>query len=260
MSMIVTGSASGIGRATASALAAQSLRYGEPANLLLVDRTADALEDAAAEVRAVGAAVETCVEDLTDVTAPARVAALAKERFGGVDVLVSNAGMATPGTLLELSLDDYEATFALNTRATWLLAKACHPMLRESRGALVATASVSAEEPTSPLGVYSASKSALVMLVRQLAYEWGPDGIRCNCVSPGAVHTGLTDAVYGNPAERERRAANIPIRRIGMPEDIAAAIAFLAGPEAAYITGANLTVDGGLTNAFMPLSRGRDTL
>jgi NAD(P)-dependent dehydrogenase (short-subunit alcohol dehydrogenase family) len=94
------------------------------------------------------------------------------------------------------------------------------------------------------------------MLVRQLAYEWGPDGIRCNCVSPGTIHTRMTDAVYSDSMRRADRARQVPLRRVGEPDDVAAAIVFLAGAGASYITGANLVVDGGLQTSLMPAIRG----
>ena len=191
--------------------------------------------------------VETLVVDLAAADAGERVARAAEALGPTLDVLVSNAGIA-PGALLEqLDTAVYDETFAVNTRATWLLAKALHPLLRaDGGGAVVATASIAAEEPSAPIGAYSASKAALVMLVRQMAYEWGPDGIRCNCVSPGMTHTGLTDGTYSDPARKAERAAHVPLRRIAEPEDVANVIAFLAGPDAAYVTGVNLVVDGGV--------------
>jgi NAD(P)-dependent dehydrogenase (short-subunit alcohol dehydrogenase family) len=177
--------------------------------------------------------------------------------FASLDVLVSNAGIAPGGMLDALDPAVYELTFAVNTRATWLLGKALHPMLKANGGgAIVATASIAAEEPSAPVGAYSASKAALVMLVRQMAYEWGPDGIRCNCVSPGMTHTGLTDGTYSDPAKKAERAAHVPLRRIADPEDVASVIAFLAGPDAAYVTGVNLVVDGGVQTSLLPTIRG----
>jgi NAD(P)-dependent dehydrogenase (short-subunit alcohol dehydrogenase family) len=241
---VVTGAASGIGRATALRLGADD----ETAELLLVDRDAAGLDAVARELPG----ATTLVADLSDPAVGERVAAAAGER---VDVLISNAGVCTAAPLAELELDEYERTFAINTRATWLLAKALYPALREARGAIVATASISGEQPTAPFGAYSASKAALIMLVRQLAYEWGPDGIRCNCVSPGTVHTPMTDAVYSDPGKRAERASHIPLRRVAVAEDLAAAIAFLAGPDARYVSGVNLVVDGGLQTTLMPLAR-----
>jgi glucose 1-dehydrogenase len=245
---VVTGAASGIGAAVARRLRADG---GADAQLLLVDRAADALDDVAG---ALGAA--SLVADLARPDSGELVAAAAREQLGGVDVLISNAGIAISGPLAELSLEDWERTFAVNTRATWLLAKAAYPMLRESRGALVATASVAAREPAAPVGAYASSKAAVVMLVRQLAYEWGPDGIRCNCVSPGTTHTGMTDATYSDPARRSERASHLPLRRVSEPEEIAAVIAFLAGPDASYVTGVDVLVDGGLGTSLLPAIRG----
>ena len=121
---------------------------------------------------------------------------------------------------------------------------------------MVYTASLSATEPTPPLGAYSASKAALVMLASQLAYEWGADGIRVNCVSPGMVRTPLTEKVYDDPARSAQRAAQIPAGRIAEPVDLARAIAFLGSDSAGYVNGVNLIVDGGLRTALMPTIRG----
>jgi NAD(P)-dependent dehydrogenase (short-subunit alcohol dehydrogenase family) len=240
----VTGAASGIGRAAALRLVADD----DTVDLLLVDRDAAGLDAVARELPS----ATTLVADLSDPAVGERVAAAAGER---VDVLISNAGICTAAPLVELELEEYERTFAINTRATWLLAKALYPALRDAHGCIVATASISGEEPTAPFGAYSASKAALIMLVRQLAFEWGPDGIRCNCVSPGTVHTPMTDAVYADPGRRAERASHIPLRRVAVAEDLAAAIAFLAGPDARYVSGVNLVVDGGLQTTLMPLAR-----
>lgn len=256
MRVIVTGAGSGIGRAAALRLTQDAkAREGEGASMLLVDIAADRLEAVAAEVRAQGGTAETFVGDLSDPAVPARVIEKAAAALGGLDVLVSNAGMLTTALLADLSLEVYDKMFAVNTRATWLLAKAAYPLLKQSRGCLIATASISATEPTPHLGAYSATKAAVLMLVQQLATEWGPDGIRCNCISPGATVTRMTQTVYGDPAKRDERSKMIPLRRVGMPEDQAAAIAFLAGPDAAYITGINLTVDGGVVTTLMGANR-----
>lgn len=263
MNAIITGAASGIGRACALALAnaatvatAATAEKSRGANLLLVDYAADQLEEAAASLKDAGFNVITMVADLSQPVFADRLAQRALDSFGGIDTLVSNAGAIMNAPLSEMTLDDYERMFAINTRATWLLAKACYPMLKASRGSIVATASISATQPTPPHGTYSASKAALVMLVKQMAYEWGPDGIRCNCVSPGMVHTGMTDQVYSDPARRAERASHIPLRRVGMPEDIARVVAFLASADAGYVTGVDLAVDGGVSTSLMPTLRG----
>jgi glucose 1-dehydrogenase len=256
MRAIITGAASGIGRACARALFEAAKVRGETSSLLLVDRVGPALDEVAADLKAHGAVASTLVADLSRVDSAAAIAARAGSEMGGLDVLVSNAGVIGAAPLSELSLEDYEFSFSVNTRATWLLAKACYPMLRNGGGAVVATASISATQPTPPHGAYSASKAALLMLIRQMAYEWGPDGIRCNCVSPGMVHTGMTDSVYSDPEKRADRARHIPLRRVGRPEDIAAVVAFLASPGGAYVTGVDLPVDGGVSTTLMPTLRG----
>ncbi|UOM36556.1 SDR family NAD(P)-dependent oxidoreductase [Acuticoccus sp. I52.16.1] len=241
MRTIITGAASGIGLATARLFAASPA-----AGVLLVDRDGERLDAAARELGGAGR-VSTHVADLADPAAPAGVIAAARAAFGGLDALVSNAGAIHSFALAELSGAEFDRLFAVNARATFLLAQAAYPLLKESRGAIVATVSTAAEHPAVPLGAYSASKAALLMLVRQIASEWGPDGIRCNGVSPGPTHTAMTSASYDDPAKRDQRGRDIPLGRVGRPEDIARAIHFLAGPEAAYISGVNLLVDGGLS-------------
>jgi NAD(P)-dependent dehydrogenase (short-subunit alcohol dehydrogenase family) len=251
MRAIITGAASGIGKAVATRLRAGASTAADPPQLLLVDREAAALERLAGELEAVPLVVDLARPDAGDLVADA-----ARRHLGGLDALISNAGIAVSGALAELPLEDWERTFAVNVRATWLLAKATYPLLRDGGGALVATASIAARDPSPPIGAYSPSKAALVMLIRQLAYEWGPDGIRCNCVSPGPTHTGMTDATYSDRDRREERAGHLPLRRVGDPEDIAAVIAFLVGPDAAFVTGVDVLVDGGMGTSLVPAIRG----
>lgn len=262
MRAVVTGAASGIGSAVARRLAARAAARAERCSLLLVDIDEPAVRSLADTLaRAAGAngeplEVHALRVDLGAADAGAAVANAARARLGGIDALISNAGVVGACPLAELTLDRWERTFAVNTRATWLLAQAAYPMLREARGALVATASIAAREPAPPMGAYAASKAALVMLVRQLAHEWGPDGIRCNCVSPGTTHTAMTDGTYSDAARKTERASHVPLRRIGDPEDLASAIAFLASADAAYVTGIDLLVDGGLGTSLLPAVRG----
>lgn len=245
MSIIITGAASGIGRGAAEIFARQPLAAG-PARLVLADRDAVGLEAAAETLRALGAEVETCVADLAQADAPAEIIAAAVARFGSIRALISNAGMIHSFPLKVLPAVEFDRAIAINTRATLLLSQAAHPYLSQTRGAIVATASTAADNPSVPLGAYSTSKAALVMLIRQMAAEWGPDGIRCNCVSPGPTHTSMTKASYDDPLIKAQRGLEIPMGRVGTPDDLAQAIRFLAGPDAGHISGVNLRIDGGL--------------
>jgi NAD(P)-dependent dehydrogenase (short-subunit alcohol dehydrogenase family) len=231
---------------------AKAASKDDPARLVLADRDAAPLQALADELRAGGAEVIAMAADLLDVEAAAAVVAKADTAFGGLDALVSNAGALKGALLKDLSLADYAFQFDINCRPTWLLAKAAYPMLKASRGSVCATGSMSAEHATPPLGSYSASKAALVMLVKQMAIEWGPDGIRANCVSPGPTLTAMTQGGYADPARRAQRESTIPLRRLGRPEDIANAILFMISAEAAFITGVDLVVDGGMSANLMP--------
>jgi glucose 1-dehydrogenase len=250
MRIVITGAASGIGRAVAEQLAANTLIAG-PHAMLLVDRDAEGLAKCAADV---GAGAHTLVADVTSDDVGERIAAAAREHLGGLDAVASNAGIITAGALKDLPVDAFDRLFAINTRAHWLIAKAAYPLLRDSRGAFVATASMSAHQPTPALSGYSSSKAALLMLMRQLSVEWGPDGIRLNTVSPGPTLTPMTAAGYADKARRDQREAGIPLRKLGTPEDIANAILFLLSPYAGHISGIDLLVDGGMSNTLMVAS------
>ncbi len=247
MKTIITGAASGIGAETALKFA-----RAQHAELVLTDRAPEKLARVADEARELGARVETVVADIGDVDAATTIVHTAERAFGGLDVLVSNAGALFGAPLLDLEVDQFDLMFKINTRPTWLLAKAAHPMLSRSFGAIIATGSISGVCATPPLGSYSASKAALIMLVEQMALEWGKDGIRANCVSPGSTLTPLTAEGYADPARKAQREAGIPLGRLGRPEDVAEAIFFLASPAARQITGVNLLVDGGMSKALMP--------
>jgi NAD(P)-dependent dehydrogenase (short-subunit alcohol dehydrogenase family) len=245
---IVTGAAGGIGKAVAARLA--NAGYA----LLLVDVRESDLCTARDALDTPGIQVDICVADLTDPQASIRIVQQARESFGRLDALISNAGAVQNAPLLELEVAGFDHMFATNTRPTWLLAKAAHALLKESRGSIVATASIASENAAPPLGAYAASKAALVMLVQQMALEWGSHGIRCNCVSPGPTFTPMTQAAYSDEAIRRGREAAIPLGRLGTADDIARAIFFLASPESGFINGVNLVVDGGLTKNLMLLA------
>jgi NAD(P)-dependent dehydrogenase (short-subunit alcohol dehydrogenase family) len=252
MRVLVTGAASGIGRATCLRLARDARAQGRPAGVAAVDiQASPELEKLIGELRGIGAEALALPGDMADPEAPAQVVSAAVARLGGLDGVVSNAGINRPGRLVEYAVADWDRVFAVNTRATWLLARAAYPALRASQGALVAVGSMSGSEAHANLGAYGPSKAAVIMLARVLAQEFGPEGIRVNTISPGMVRTGMTAAVYTDERLAAERAALVPLGRVATPEDIADVIAFLLGPDARYVTGHDLIVDGGITGNLL---------
>jgi glucose 1-dehydrogenase len=251
MRVVVTGAASGIGRATCLRLARDAAARGG-ARIAAVDvAEARGLEALAGELGKLGADVLPLRGDMGTADAPGRVVEEAARRFGGLDGVVSNAGVNRPGPLVSYAVEDWDRLFAVNTRATWLLAKAAHPHLKASRGAIVATASMSGSNAHANLGAYGPSKAAVIMLVQVLAQEFGRDGIRVNAVSPGMVRTGMTERVYADTRIAAERDALVPLGRVATPEDIADAVAFLLGTDARYVNGHDLVVDGGVSGNFL---------
>lgn len=245
MRVIITGGSSGIGLSLARLISVRN----PGSRLIIVGRDTSRLEAAAADVP--GATPVTA--DLADPDAAASIVEVAIAEMGGIDGVVSNAGAIYPGALSDISPTDFFRGFQLNVHATLHLAQAAYPELKKSRGVLIATGSMAGRNPTAGLGSYSASKAALAMLIAQLAVEWGPDGIRCNCVSPGTIMTPLNAHAYVDPARREERTGRIPLGRLGEPDDVANVIHFLLQPEAGFVTGVDLTVDGGAGRMLMPL-------
>ncbi len=250
MRAIVTGAARGIGRAIAERIARDAQRTGTALHMVLVDQHEAEVQAVAASLCSDTAQVQALAGHMADVQLPAAIAQAASA-WGGLDALASNVGYAQPGDLAAYTLEDWDQMFAVNVRSHWLLAKACYPLLLQAQGKVVFTTSISASNPTTPLGAYSPCKAALLMLMRQLSVEWAPHGIRVNAVSPGMTLTPGTSPVYQDPQVRQQREARIPARRIGTPEDIAGSVAYLLGPDADYVHGVELLVDGGLDKTVM---------
>jgi glucose 1-dehydrogenase len=253
MRILLTGASRGIGRAVAERLA-------EPgASLALsASRPSPELDEAAAACRELGAKVVAVIGDLSDGATPERLVAGAATAFGGIDAVISNAGIAVPGNLCEIDGEAWDRTFSVNVRSAWLLARAAYPHLVAARGAFVAVASMSGVEPYPGVGAYSASKAALIMLVRQLAQEWAASGVRANLVSPGLFLSAMTQPIYADPDKKKAREALIPMHRIGDPaRDLGGVMKFLISPDATYMTGQNLVVDGGLLGSVQTHIAGR---
>ena len=252
MRALITGAASGIGRATCLRLARDARAHGRAAQIAAVDLgPSPGLDSLLAELKGLGAESLPIHADMSSAEAPARAVADAIASFGGLDGLVSNAGINRPGPLMDYPLADWDAMFAVNTRATWLLAKAAYQALKASHGAIVAIASMSGSNAHANLGAYGPSKAAVIMLVKVLAQELGREGIRVNGVSPGMVRTGMTARVYADQRVAADRDALVPLGRVATPEDMADVVAFLLGPDARYINGHDLVVDGGIAGNFL---------
>jgi NAD(P)-dependent dehydrogenase (short-subunit alcohol dehydrogenase family) len=245
---VVTGAAGGIGDAIAAAFA----RAG--AFLALLDRDADACRAAADRLRADATSVAAFPCDITDPEVVAKTAAEVEQTFGGTDVLVNNAGLLRPGPIDQLSIQEWNATLAVNLTGYFLCAQAFgRQMIAKGRGSLVHVASVSAHHPQTFSGAYSPSKAAVSILSRQLAAEWGPRGLRSNVVSPGMIRTPLSKSFYDTPGVEQRRSEMVASRRIGRPEDIASVVLFLASDRAGYVNGAEIVADGGFGCMLMDL-------
>ncbi len=204
-----------------------------------------------AELEDIGAVVHHVAADLGSEQDCDRVVAETLAFCGGLDVLVSNAGMVSPRPLLSADAAAWDRLFAVDARATLLLARGLHGALKESRGAIVAIASTSGLFPHVGHGVYSPAKAALIMLVRQMALEWASDGIRANVVAPGLIETPLTAPIYANAEMRAARERVVPLGRIGRSDDVAEAVFFLASAATSYITGQIMAVDGGIADAAL---------
>ncbi|MCX7383310.1 MAG: SDR family NAD(P)-dependent oxidoreductase [Alphaproteobacteria bacterium] len=246
---VVTGAAGGIGRAIARSLVEAGV------DVALLDRDGEGCANLAADLTAAGfrAIAAGC-----DIAAPSSVAAAAKAVtavFPAIDIVVNNAGILRASSLAEIGLAGWNELLSVNLTGYLLVAQAFRPaLLAAGGGALVHIASIAASNPQPRSGAYSASKAGVAMLSRQIALEWGPDGIRSNIVSPGFVRTPMSESFYQAPGVKERREAMVPLRRIAGPQDIADAVVYLASPRAAYVTGAEILVDGGLDQMVMELS------
>lgn len=252
MRVLITGASHGIGGAIARRFALEGQRDSVPTAIALTStgRKSDANE-LGDELRSFGSKVVVLQGDLSELSTPARIVQEAESELGGLDALISNAGLTSPAALLDLTHEAWLKTFAVDTTATWLLAKAAHRTLKENRGAIVAVSSASGVLPHPGHGAYSAAKAALNMLCRQMAQEWGSDGIRVNAVAPGMIRTPLTEGLYQIDSIALKRAELVPLGRVGSSADVAAAVAYLAGQQSSFITGQILILDGGLGDSVL---------
>jgi glucose 1-dehydrogenase len=240
---LVTGSAQGIGRAIALRLA------GEGAAVLVEDRVDnERAQETLQQVRATGARAELLTGDVGQVANDQRLIAEGVAQMGRIDILVNNAGVERRAGFLDASEADYDLVMHVNLKGVFFLTQAFarHVRDRGGDGRVINISSVHEELPFPHFASYCASKGGLKMLMRDLSIELAPLGITVNNIAPGAIKTPINAHLMEDPALMKALLANIPLQRLGTPEDVAGVAAFLASADAAYITGTTVGIDGGL--------------
>jgi NAD(P)-dependent dehydrogenase (short-subunit alcohol dehydrogenase family) len=245
---VVSGAASGIGASVAERLTQEGAR------VVLLDRDADGLQRMQKQLQTPGAQVMALHCDISDGASVQAAAAQVHATWGACYALINNAGLLRSGGLAEVSLEDWNTVLAINLTGYLLCARAFGAGMRKvGEGSIVNIASISGLFPQSHSGAYSASKAGVLQMSRQLAVEWGPQGVRSNAICPGMIRTALSAKFYEEPGFEARRAAVTASRRIGEPQDIADVALFMASPRSAYVNGAELVVDGGMSCMLMDM-------
>jgi glucose 1-dehydrogenase len=241
--VLVTGSSKGIGRGVA-------LRLGREGANVVVNYNSDPEggEAAAAEIRALGVRSVALQADLSSVAAVQRLVTESVDALGSLDVLVNNAGVEVHAPFWDVTERDFDRVLDVNLKGVFFATQAMVRHLRATgrRGRVVNMSSVHEEIPFPNFAAYCASKGGLRMLTRNLAVELGPLGIAVNNIAPGAIETPINAKLLNDPQKLGALVGQIPLGRLGTPEDVAGLVVFLASDDAAYVTGATYFVDGGL--------------
>jgi NAD(P)-dependent dehydrogenase (short-subunit alcohol dehydrogenase family) len=238
---IITGAGRGIGRGIVLGYAR------EGADLVLVSRSADELRVLADEVTGLGRRAVIAPGDVREPQAADNAVAQALDAFGTVDILVNGAGIPMVSPSTELSLDDWRRALDINLTGTWLFCQAAgRVMLERKRGAIINVGSIHSFVGIPQRAAYAATKGGVLQLMRSLAMEWAPLGVRVNGIAPGWIRTPLQDdLVAQGKMQREPIIARTPIRRMGEVADIVGPAIFLASDEASFVVGEMMAVDGG---------------
>lgn len=236
---LVTGAARGIGQAIALQLAADG------ADLALGDVQAEWLAETAEQARALGCRVERYAMNVADAAAIGEAVAAITADFGHIDILVNNAGITRDTLLIRMSEEDWDQVLDINLKGAFLVTKAvARLMMKQRSGSIVNIASVVGIMGNAGQVNYAASKAGLIAMTRTLAKELGSRNVRINAVAPGFIRTAMTEKLA--EATKEAMLRNVPLGHPGEPEDVAKAVAFLAGDNAAYVSGQTLPVCGGM--------------
>ena len=236
--VIVTGSASGMGRGIAERFSR------EGANVVLCDVHEDKLKEVAGTLPEARTLVRVC--DVSDFEAVRQLVASAVERFGALHVMVNNAGIASEGSVVEVPLDDWKKTVDTDLGGVFHGCRAALPELLKTGGCIVNTASVSGLAADWSMSAYNAAKGGVVNLTRAVALDFGSKGVRANSVCPSLTHTGMTEDMLKDNALVAKFMERMPLKRVAEPADIAGVVAFLASDDARFVNGVNLPVDGGV--------------
>src|ERR1700677_2755511 len=236
---LVTGASRGLGKAIALALAA------EGASIAAVARSEDVLKETLEAVRAAGAVAEPFALDVADNAAAEATVEKITARFGHIDILVNNAGVTRDGLLMRMTTEAWDAVINTNLKGAFNLTKPVgRLMVKQRAGRIINISSVIGLMGNAGQANYAASKAGLIGFTKSVAKEFASRGITCNVICPGFIETDMT-AGLGEEI-RKKLLERIPLARLGQPEDIAGAVAFLCSPPASYMTGQILTVDGGM--------------
>ena len=239
---VITGSSRGIGRSSAELLA----KLG--AKVVVSSRKAEACEEVAAGIRKAGgdAHVIPC-----NISRREALIAGSIKHYGKIDILVCNAAVNPYyGPLLDITDEAFDKIMGSNVKSNiWLCSLAIPAMAERGNGSVVIISSIGGLRGSTVIGAYGISKAADFALCRSLAGEWGPKGVRVNCVAPGLVKTDFAKALWEDEERLKRRCATTPLRRIGEPDEIAGAVAYLASDASSFMTGQTIVVDGGVTTA-----------